>query len=261
MNLDPIQAAAQAQFAKQSHRYGKGHILENVEDVRDAAEGIDLPPKAKVLDIAAANGYTGLFFAERGCEVILADIAAPMLDRARELAAQRGLTVTTRQHPAEELPYPDASFDLVTCRVAAHHFSSPKAFVQESARVLRPEGYFILIDGTVRDDEPEAEAWIHQVETLRDSSHARFLTPRSWRTLCEEAGLEVLRSQLFPFKQPNLEWYFQTAATSSENQAAVRKLLAEAPESAKRLFQIQEEGGTVVWWWDRLTLVARKKSA
>ena len=258
MNLDPIQAAAQAQFAKQSHRYGKGHILENVEDVREAAAGMTLPPKARVLDIAAANGHTGLFFAEQGYEVVLSDIAAPMLERARELAASRGLAVTTREHAAEELPYPDASFDLVTCRVAAHHFSSPRAFVRESARVLRPGGYFLLIDGTVRDDEPEAEAWIHQVEKLRDPSHARFLTPRTWRSLCEEAGLQILRCDLFPFKQPNLEWYFQTAATPPENQEAVRRLLAEAPEAARRVFRIQQEGDTIVWWWDRLALVAQK---
>lgn len=258
MELDPVQAAAQAQFGKQSHKYGKGHILENVDDVRAAAAKIPLAPGAKVLDIAAANGYTGLFFAEAGCRVTLADIAAPMLERASELAASRGLTVETRQHAAESLPYPDASFDLVTCRVAAHHFSSPAAFVNETARILRPGGYFLLIDGSVEDNEPEAEAWIHQVEKLRDPSHARFLTPGSWKALCEAAGLQVQSSELFPMKQPNLEWYFQTAATTPENQQAVRALLANAPQSAVRLFKVQEEEGTIVWWWSRLSLIAQK---
>jgi ubiquinone/menaquinone biosynthesis C-methylase UbiE len=258
MNLDPVQRAAQQQFSRQSHRYGSGHILENIEDVRSAADSIPLVPGSRVLDIAAANGHTGLFFAAQGHQVVLADISAAMLERAREAASARGLTVETREHAAEVLPYPDATFDLVTCRVAAHHFSSPEAFIAETARVLKPGGYFLLIDGSVEDHEEVAEAWIHQVEKLRDPSHARFLTPGAWRVLCKEAGLSVVSVELFPFKQPNLEWYFETAATSPENREKVRALIASAPEEARRLFGLTEEEGVTVWWWRRLTLIARK---
>ena len=93
-----------------------------------------------------------------------------MLERAKEAAASRGFKVQTRQHAAEQFPYPDASFDLVTCRVAAHHFSSPENFIRETARVLKAGGHLLLIDGTVPDDEPEAETWLHAVEKLRDPS-------------------------------------------------------------------------------------------
>jgi len=260
MNLDPVQQAAQAQFSRQSHRYGSGHILENIEDVRAAAEQIPLAPGSRVLDIAAANGHTGLFFAAQGHRVVLADISEAMLERAREAAAARGLAVETCQHAAESLPYADGEFDLVTCRVAAHHFSSPVAFIRETARVLKPGGWFLLIDGSVEDNEPMAEAWIHEVEQLRDPSHARFLTPGAWSALCEAAGLQVRSAELFPFKQPNLEWYFETAATSPANRERVRDLIATAPEEARRLFELAEEEGTTVWWWRRLTLLARKKA-
>src|SRR5450432_1236615 len=118
MSLDSIQRSAQEQFARQSHRYGQGHILENVEDVQAALEMIPLPPRASVLDVATGGGHTGLYLASLGHDVTLADIAQPMLDRARETAVKRGLTVETQQHPAEKFPYPDASFDLATCRVA-----------------------------------------------------------------------------------------------------------------------------------------------
>lgn len=258
MKLDPVQQAAREQFSRQSHRYGQGHILENVEDVRAAAEAIPLPPGSRVLDVAAATGHAGLFFAQQGHRVVLSDLSGAMLERAREAAARRGLAVETRQHAAESLPYPDASFDLVLCRVAAHHFSSPPAFVRESARVLAPGGFFLLIDGSVEDGEPEAEAWLHEVEKWRDPSHARMLTPGRWRALCEEAGLQVLSAELFPFKQPDLEWYFETAATAPENRERVRALVAAAPDSARRLFGIAEEEGTTVWWWRRLTLLAHK---
>jgi ubiquinone/menaquinone biosynthesis C-methylase UbiE len=258
MKLDEVQKAAQEQFAKQSHRYGRGHILENVEDVRAAVEKIPLPVRARVLDVATGGGHTGLFLASLGHEVTLADIAVPMLERAAKTADERGLKVQTRQHSAEQLPYADGEFDLVTCRVAAHHFSSPPDFIRETARALKRGGFFLLIDGSVADDETEAEEWLHQVEKFRDPSHHRFLTPRAWSRLCEGNGLKVRSVELHPFKQPDLNWYFETAATSPENRKKVLGLVANAPDSVKRLFDLGEEDGKIVWWWQRLTLIAEK---
>jgi SAM-dependent methyltransferase len=169
--------------------------------------------------------------------------------------------VETRQHTAELFPYADETFDLVTCRVAAHHFSSPETFVRETARVLKRSGWFLLIDGSVEDDQSEAEEWSHQVEKLRDPSHHRFVTPRTWQRYCTAAGLHVVHSGLTPFKQPDLNWYFETAATSAENRRQVLELIRHAPESARKLFRLGEEEGKIVWWWQRLTLVAQKSQA
>ena len=258
MNLDSVQRAAQEQFARQSWRYGQGHILQNVEDVRAALAHITLPPRACVLDVATGGGHTGILLASLGYDVTLSDLAQPMLDRASATAREQGLTVQTRLHSAEQLPYPDGTFDLVTCRVAAHHFSSPQTFVCESTRVLRPGGWFLLIDGTVEDDQAEAEAWSHAVEKLRDPSHHRFITPRTWKNFCAGAGLRVVHQGLTPFKQPDLNWYFETAATTPENQREVLQLIRNAPESARQLFRLGEEGGKIIWWWQRLTLAAQK---
>jgi ubiquinone/menaquinone biosynthesis C-methylase UbiE len=258
MKLDAIQQAAQEQFARQSRNYGRTHILADVSDVAAALEKIILPARAHVLDVATGAGHTGLYFASLGHEVTCADLAGPMLERVREAAAERGLTVETRQHAAEELPYPDASFDLVASRIAPHHFSSPESFICETARVLRPGGWLLLIDGSVPDDEPEAEEWLHAVEKLRDPSHHRLLSPRAWKDLCEAHDLRVQSAELRSLKQPDLEWYFETAATTPENRAAVRELIAAAPASARGAFRLAEEDGKIVWWWPRLTLIARR---
>ena len=260
MKLDPVQQAAQEQFARQSRNYGASHILADVSDVAAALARISLPEGARVLDVACGAGHTGLHLASLGHAVTLADIAAPMLERVRETAETRGLKVETRQHAAEEFPCEDASFDLVTCRIAPHHFSSPESFVRETARVLRPGGHFLLIDGSVQDDEPEAEQWLHEVEKLRDPSHHRLLTPRAWTQLCEASGLRVLSAELHPMKQPDLEWYFETAATPLENRAKVRDLIASASHKTRALFRLGEEEEKTVWWWPRLTLIACRNS-
>jgi SAM-dependent methyltransferase len=142
--------------------------------------------------------------------------------------------------------------------VAAHHFSSPERFIAETARVLKRGGHLVLIDGTVADDQSEAQAWLHAVEKLRDPSHNRFLTPQAWAALCESNGLAVRESNLFPFKQPDLNWYFETAATPDKNRIQVLELIARAPDSVRALFRIGEEDGKIVWWWQRLTLIAGK---
>jgi ubiquinone/menaquinone biosynthesis C-methylase UbiE len=219
---------------------------------------VPLPLGHTALDIATGAGHTGLYLASQGWQVTLADISLAMLDRALVAAKERGLAVETRQHTAEAFPYANATFDLVTCRVAAHHFSSPEKFVRETGRVLKSGGAFILIDGSVEDGQPEVEDWLHQVEKFRDPSHGRFLTLNSWSRLCRQASLRVVSAELHPFKQPDLKWYFETAATSPENRVKVLELVRTAPPSVRSLLNLGEEDGKIVWWWQRLTLLAVK---
>ena len=258
--LDEVQQLARDQFARQSERYGKSHILADVADVEAALRHIPLAARARVLDVATGAGHTGLHLASLGHDVTLSDLAEPMLQRVAETAATRGLTVRLREHPAEALPYTDESFDLVTCRVAPHHFSAPAKFLREVTRVLVTGGWFLLIDGTVSDDEPEAEAWLHEVEKLRDPSHQRFLTPRAWKELCAAAGLAVRWSDIHVKKQPDLNWYFETAGTLEENQRRVLKLIEDAPSSARRVFKLKSEDGKIAWQWPMLTLIAQKSA-
>jgi 2-polyprenyl-3-methyl-5-hydroxy-6-metoxy-1,4-benzoquinol methylase len=76
-------------------------------------EAVDLRPGQQVLAVATGTGNTALAAARRGCEVIGLDWAAPLLARGRERAAAEQLPVTFRAGEAEQLPFPDGSFDTV----------------------------------------------------------------------------------------------------------------------------------------------------
>jgi ubiquinone/menaquinone biosynthesis C-methylase UbiE len=257
-NLDTAQAAAAAQFDRQSDKYGKDHILADTADVTEALDGLLPASGACALDVATGGGHTALRLARLGWRVTAGDVSGKMLENARKLVVSEGLELETRLFTAEEIPYPDASFELVSVRVAPHHFSSPERFVREAARVLRPGGHFLLIDGTVPDDDPETEAWLHRVEKWRDPSHGRFLSRSAWEALVHGAGFTILRSGLYPKKQPDLHWYFETAATSTENQILVLDAIQSASPGVRAALRLADDDGKIVWWWPMLRLLARK---
>lgn len=258
MNLDDSQRASQEQFDRQSDRYGRTHVLADTSDLDLAVEGVVMPERGNSLDVATGGGHTALWLARRGYRVTLSDVSTRMLENASRLLDEEGFLCETRQHTAEQLPYPGREFQIVTCRVAAHHFSDVTSFVHEAARVLEPAGLLIVVDGTAPDELPEAEAWIHEVEKLRDPSHGRFVLPSKWKKLCGAAGLHVEHCEISRLKQPDLEWYFETAGTSPENRDAVREFVRSASPTVREYFRLEEQDGCVSWWWPRLHLVARK---
>ncbi|PAW76674.1 MAG: hypothetical protein B9S32_14150 [Verrucomicrobia bacterium Tous-C9LFEB] len=256
--LDEIQSASAEQFGKQSERYGKDHILANVADVEAAIKPLNIKPGRKALDVATGGGHTAVYLASQGLDVTASDITPAMLQRTGELAAERGVTVTLKEHPAEALPYEDATFDIVTCRVAPHHFSDPQKFVAESSRVLKMYGHFVVIDGVVLDDHPEAGDWLNELEKLRDPSHVKLRRPRDWKQWCQLAGLTVSKCELQSLKMPDINWYLEVANTPEENRKKVLEMVARVPSFIREVYRIGQEDGKIVWYWPRMTLVAGK---
>jgi ubiquinone/menaquinone biosynthesis C-methylase UbiE len=256
--LDSAQAASAAQFDKQSDRYGKSHILADTSDVVETLGGLIPERGAKALDVATGGGHTALTLARLGWSVSAGDVSGRMLENAKRLVNESGYQLETHLFPAEAIPFPNASFDLVSARVAPHHFTSPEKFVAEAARVLKPGGHFLLIDGSVPDNDPQTEAWLHRIEKWRDPSHGAFLSRAAWEALVQDKGLTILRSSLHTKKQPDLEWYFETAATSPENRNYVLDEIGKIPAPVKKALNLGQEGGKIIWWWPMLRLLAQK---
>src|SRR5215831_3871296 len=115
------------------------------------------------------------------------DITPAMLDRARAHAAQLGLTnVTWRQGDVLPLPWPDASFSIVTSRFAFHHFLDPLAVLREMKRIAKPSGRVVVVDSTPEAKRADA---FNRMERLRDPSHVRSLPVDEHRQLFATVGL------------------------------------------------------------------------
>lgn len=138
--------------ARQSVMWGNGpyeRITDTIRDIHELViERVDPRPGEKLLDAATGTGAVALLAAERGADVVGMDLAPVLIDTARELAAERGLTVRFEVGDAEELSYDDASFDVVTSTCGVMFAPDFDAVARELARVTRPGGKMALASWT-----------------------------------------------------------------------------------------------------------------
>jgi len=100
--------------------------------------------RGRILDVACGTAREMIQLSQKGWQAWGLDASPKMLAAARHGAEQEGASVNLVRGIAETLPFPDSSFDRLICKVSLDHFAHPQAFVQEAARVLKPEGRAII---------------------------------------------------------------------------------------------------------------------
>jgi SAM-dependent methyltransferase len=108
------------------------------------ATRLAIPPGTKVLDVATGTGNVAIPLARAGCIVTGVDIAPNLLVQARERAAAEGLPIAFDEGDAEQLPYDDASFDVIVTMFGAMFAPRPERVAAEAARVLKPGGLLAM---------------------------------------------------------------------------------------------------------------------
>ncbi|MEM7029440.1 MAG: class I SAM-dependent methyltransferase [Chloroflexota bacterium] len=207
----------------------------------------------QMLDIATATGHTAMTFAPFVDQVIASDITPEMLPLADEQAQKRGLeNVTTEIADAESLPYENDRFDLVTCRIAPHHFPNVDQFLSESARVLKSGGIFALVDNVVPEG-PDG-TYANDFEKLRDPSHHRCLSLAEWLAGFEQVNLTVLHQEILDKEMEFASW---AGRHDEAMQQRLRTLLLEAPEGAKRFFQPHDKEGGLYFRLEEALIVGK----
>ena len=174
------------------------------DDLDLLVEWCEPSEETKILDVATGGGHVARRLLERGAIVVTLDPSPGM--RPDVIAG------------AEDLPFDDASFDVVVTRIAPHHFTDVRSAVAELARVA---SRFVVIEDTLYSSEEHEEA-----EKFRDPTHVRSYTEAEWRELLEAVGLDVELVEYFEKTHGLEDWLARTGCTGDEAKR-VRKLLAD----------------------------------
>jgi ubiquinone/menaquinone biosynthesis C-methylase UbiE len=111
-------------------------------------EAVDVHAEQKVLDVATGSGNTALSAARRSCEATGIDYVPELIEEARRRAEAEGLEVSFEVGDAENLPYPDASFDVVLSTFGVMFAPDQEKAAGELLRVCRPGGRIGLANWT-----------------------------------------------------------------------------------------------------------------
>jgi SAM-dependent methyltransferase len=156
------------------------------------------------LDVGSGGGHVARRLREAGLEVVTVDPAPGMQADVQAFA--------------EDLPFADASFDLVATRAAVHHFADVGAGVRELARVAADR--VLIVDNLFMGEAAE------EAELLRDTAHVRNYSEEEWRRLLEGAGLRVEEARTLVHPIEVAAWLDRTGC-AGDDAARVRELLAD----------------------------------
>ena len=193
----------------------------------------------RVVDVGTGVGHTLRRVAPSFRWAVGVDATREMLEAGAGVLA--GASVTNAllvQADATALPFASESADVVTSRLAAHHFTDPAGAFREIARILRPGGLFVLVDNYAPED-PELQRFINELETLRDPSHVRNHTVAGWRELLERAGLRTIVDSDTAVTKLSTESWLERSQTPPDRAQEVRRRLRSAPPAAVAAFAIE----------------------
>jgi SAM-dependent methyltransferase len=212
----------------------------------------------RVLDVATGGGHTALAFAAMAPRVVAFDLTEPMLQAAREFHAGRAArNLAYVAGDVAALSFRDGAFDVVTCRIAPHHFARPAAAVREVARVLAPGGTFLVQD-ILGHDDAECAAFITEVERRRDPSHVRAYRAQEWKAMLRGAGLTIMEDAVVSKIRGWADWTGRVRM-SPEARRALEGFVRAAPERCRAAFDVRLAGEGVESFTDRMILLRAEK--
>src|SRR3972149_167978 len=209
-----IKENAIKQFGRQAEAYAKGNIFVDVIHLSEVVKRSGVNQNHRVLDIATGAGFLALEFAKRAEMVIGCDITHNMLQKACEKQESSGLNnIGFLLSDVESLPFPDKSFDIVSCRFAFHHFPDPIKARREMERVCKEK--IVIVDG-VSSEDYEKSQFHNRIEKIRDPSHVRIYSLSEIKTMLDNIGATVFDLTHWDIPQDFEEWIRRAGADKTK---------------------------------------------
>jgi ubiquinone/menaquinone biosynthesis C-methylase UbiE len=254
------------QFGAAAQSYAVSKVHAQGASLNRLVELVNPQADWQVLDVATGAGHTAFTFAPHVAHVTATDITPEMLATAKTLAQQKQLNnVAFREADAEALPFADATFDLVTCRIAPHHFGDVARFLAESARVLRPGGTLAVVDNIVPGSQQEgveaaelraAGQYINDLEKVRDPSHNRCLSLWEWVDAFQTAGFAVVYDEVAPKEIELVDWA-QRMTTDAEILLRLREMVIHAPSAVADFLTPRQTEQGLLFYLQEAIIVGR----
>lgn len=250
-----------ATFSANAEAYVATSTLAGGDDLARLVELAAPRATELALDVSTGGGHTALALAPHVARVVASDLTPRMLAAARaHLVAQGATNVDYVIADAERLPFLDESFDLVTVRIAPHHYPDAARATREMARVVKRGGRLALIDN-IAPANPALDAALNDWERRRDPSHMRSHTLAEWRDFIAQAGLRLTHEEVGRKLIPFPAWVRRTQMPV-EAAAALEADMLAAPAEAQSFFEITRDAdGRLQSWTMEYTLMRAERDA
>lgn len=237
MNNDEAKKRVQHTFGKYADSYVTSHTHSKGEDLPLILRWTTPQPTWKALDIATGGGHVAKTIAPHVQQVYVTDLTKEMLEHsARHLSGINNLEYVIAD--AEQLPFLDNCFDMITCRIAPHHFPNPAQFIKEAARVLKYNGVFVMIDN-IAPEEKQLNYYYNTFESMRDASHVRALPVSEWQSYLKDHGLQMIKDSIRK-KEMDFQSWVRRTLDDKEQQNNVQHYMMSAERFIKDYFSIRE---------------------
>lgn len=258
----------QQQFGDKAEAYASSPVHAKGASLDRMVELIEPQADWVALDVATAAGHMGHRITPHIRFCIGSDITPSMLPKALKLAAEKGLPhFQASAADAEALPFKDESLDLVTCRIAPHHFPDIPRFVQEAYRTLKPGGILAVTDNIVpstgshkkRDRVAYANAadFINSFEKLRDPSHAVCFSLHQWKSTFAAAGFSLLHTETMRKKMAFEPWA-ERMRVAPDDKIRLRAMLTQPPELVQAFLTPEFEGDKIEFYLTEGIIIGKK---
>jgi len=245
-NADSHIERIRAQFGKQADVYARMRQTTDERSLNALVSISGADAEARVLDVACGPGFLTMAFATRCRSAVGFDATEPFLAMARAEAEHRGLrNIEFRSGNAEQLPFADGAFDVVSCRAAFHHFPRPERVLAEMRRVAAPRGRLLVAD-MLSSDDPAKAAYHTRMDRLVDPTHVRALTIAEFERLFRDHGLTERFQSTVPIDIEVDEWLAH-GGPDAATEAEVRALVEASIDTDRSGLNVRRQDG-VLWF-------------